>query len=515
MVYARLMSRLWPRQSFTVIALLILGVIAAFGGVTDASAQPERPVVFIPGILGSKLSEDGRVVWGARNSLANFAELEITPTGAVKELRPSGLVDRIDVLGPFWVIHQYDSLLTALRKFGFRDDSADPNLFTFPYDWRQSNFETAQKFDRFVSQTPALRNREFDLIAHSMGGIVAKIWLTEHGGDAKVRKVLYLGTPFQGSQNAFGTLSNGWGRFANFFAGGLDTVRRVVLSFPSIYELLPTYDGCCRLGAPSNYKKMNILDPVTWNKYDWLPPEYRKGAERAAVFEDGLRHAQRVGELMRRDVPGVEQVLFAGDIIATRFYLYVPTDNPSWRNWKFRDSRGDGTVPVWSAVNDFNTLEGSQPSFVEHATIFADDWVQNKLGRELVSNLPPPVRTEVPGEISTAAGTKTLDLVRTELEPAAVAPGEQSRLLVSMEFADPVSRGDVRPEATMHSPAGAQTVTTEEITTDEDLAVRRLVFSGPVVAPHEEGTFQIDVTIPSQGTRSTYLTVLGNLQRER
>jgi pimeloyl-ACP methyl ester carboxylesterase len=504
----RLRQRLW------VTGALILAMIVAFGDLTEANARPERPVVFIPGILGSKLSDGSRLVWGGRNSLANFAELEITPSGPVKPLKATGLVDRIDVLGPFWVIHQYDDLINTLHKLGYHDDTSNPDLFLFPYDWRESNFDTAKKFDAFVAHTPALRQGRFDLIAHSMGGIVAKIWLTEYGGAAKVRKVIYLGTPFQGSQNAFGTLSDGWGPFANLLAGGIETMRRVMLSFPSIYELLPTYDKCCRLGVPEHYQAINIFDPSIWNKYEWLPPDYRDGGARAAAFADGLSRAKRVRDLMRRDVAGLRQVLFAGDIIATRYYLYVPLDKPSWRNWTFKESRGDGTVPVWSAANNLR-LEGSEPSFVEHATIFADQWVRNKLQRELVSNLPPPVRAEVPGEVVTVSGRKTLNLVRTELDPAAAAPGQPSHLRVSLEFEDAVARGDVRPDVTMRGPSVAQTVPVDEVTTGQDLAVRRLVFAGTVTSPDEEGTFQIDVTIPSQGTRSTYLTVLGSPQGER
>jgi hypothetical protein len=58
------------------------------------------------------------------------------------------------------------------------------------------------------------------------GGIVSKIWMLEYGGASKVRKAIYMGTPFQGSMNVFGTLSDGWGDFIN---------RRVALSFPALY----------------------------------------------------------------------------------------------------------------------------------------------------------------------------------------------------------------------------------------------------------------------------------------
>jgi pimeloyl-ACP methyl ester carboxylesterase len=76
-----------------------------------------------------------------------------------------------------------------------------------PYDWRQSNFDTARELDRFVKSQPALSGAKFDVVAHSMGGIVTNIWALDEGGASRLHKDIYMGTPFQGSMNAFDTLS--------------------------------------------------------------------------------------------------------------------------------------------------------------------------------------------------------------------------------------------------------------------------------------------------------------------
>jgi pimeloyl-ACP methyl ester carboxylesterase len=196
----------------------LIGAALMLALAENAIAQPERPLVFIPGILGCTLSQpDGRVVWGDRNSLLNFEELEIGPNGPVKALHANGLVEKINVLGPFWPSHKYDGLLDTLHKLGYVEGQT---LFLFPYDWRLSNFDTARTLASVVDRTPALKNNKFDIVAHSMGGIVAKIWMLEYGGANKVHKAIFLGTPFQGSMNSFATLSNGWGGFANVIAGG-------------------------------------------------------------------------------------------------------------------------------------------------------------------------------------------------------------------------------------------------------------------------------------------------------
>ena len=273
--------RAWRNMTFA-----LLTVIGSMPFLMSAAAEPQRPLIFIPGILGSRLVDDsGRVMWGERNSYLNFGELEITPSGPVRALKADGLVEKINVLGPFWAVHQYDGLLERLRKIGY---VAGQTLFVFAYDWRRSNFDTALDFAAFIQKTPALRTAEkFDILAHSMGGLVAKIWMLNHGGATRVHKAIFMGTPFQGSMNVFGILSEGWGEFVNYIAGGLQTVRRVALSFPSVYELLPTYDGCCRLGDPNTHTSLDVLNPATWQQRDWLPDEYRPGAARAAASKRG------------------------------------------------------------------------------------------------------------------------------------------------------------------------------------------------------------------------------------
>src|SRR5262249_18464333 len=62
----------------------------------------------------------------------------------------------------------------------------------------------------------------------------------------------YRGTPFLGSMSTLGTLSEGWGTIPNWLAGGIDTIRRTALSFPSLLELLPRYRECCSFKRAEN-----------------------------------------------------------------------------------------------------------------------------------------------------------------------------------------------------------------------------------------------------------------------
>ena len=151
-----------------------------------AAPQDRRRVVVVPGILGSRLlAKDGSVLWGDRSSLSHFGQLDLDPEKPGDALEVGGFVERIRVLGPFWTVHAYDDLLIHLRVLGFRDGET---LFQFPYDWRQSNFVTAEKFQSWLQAQPALRDGTFDIVAHSMGGIATRIWLTQFNGAPRVRR---------------------------------------------------------------------------------------------------------------------------------------------------------------------------------------------------------------------------------------------------------------------------------------------------------------------------------------
>jgi triacylglycerol esterase/lipase EstA (alpha/beta hydrolase family) len=59
--------------------------------------------------------------------------------------------------------------------------------------------QIAAKIDRILAATGA---RQVSIVAHSMGGIVARAYVRKHGG-GKVRRVITIGTPHEGSAHAW------------------------------------------------------------------------------------------------------------------------------------------------------------------------------------------------------------------------------------------------------------------------------------------------------------------------
>src|SRR5687767_3477108 len=100
------------------IAIALAALTSPFTGIR-ASAQPLDPVIFVPGILGSRLEDEQGVVWGdALASVRRFADLELMSDPQQNRLRATRILESIGVLGPFR-IGQYSGLLKTLKELGF------------------------------------------------------------------------------------------------------------------------------------------------------------------------------------------------------------------------------------------------------------------------------------------------------------------------------------------------------------------------------------------------------------
>ena len=136
----------------------------------------------------------------------------------------------------------------------------------FPYDWRVSVCDTADKLKEFVEEN--LANGIFDpdkpvhFVAHSMGGLVVRNFVRQHNdlwNKVKGRLVM-LGTPNAGSFAAIQTLM-GKNSFVKNIAAVLPFQSKadwfkVVNSFPGLYQLCPS-----KLVNPEVYEK------TIWDKF--------------------------------------------------------------------------------------------------------------------------------------------------------------------------------------------------------------------------------------------------------
>jgi pimeloyl-ACP methyl ester carboxylesterase len=298
------------------------------------------PVVIIPGILGSRLRNPatGEIVWpSAIRSDVDGLSLPMTPDLAANRdtlvadeiVTTARLFPRLERISP--EVYVYRELLRALKDFaGYREGSwenpraedFEDTYYVFPYDWRRDNVETAAQLIRQLEELKRRLGRpdlRFNVVAHSMGGLVAR-YAARYGaadlppegvapvptwaGAPHVAKIFMIGTPNEGSAEAFVTLLEGYSiteglrrrvRLLNKLG------REDAVTVPSIYQLLPHAETARFLDENLRELKVDLYDPRAWREYNWSPlfnPEFRaRYARGEAKDEDGRIGPRPVEEL--------------------------------------------------------------------------------------------------------------------------------------------------------------------------------------------------------------------------
>jgi pimeloyl-ACP methyl ester carboxylesterase len=265
------------------------------GGLYNDLVQNEsphrNPVILIPGILGSRLveKESGEIAWGTfglgriNPNTADGARrigLPMAEGQKLSELRddlwPDFTLDQVtfNFMGYPLALNTYAHILSVLGVGGYRDQqSAEAGIvdygdrhftcFQFPYDWRRDIVESAAELDRFIKEKRKYVQGEiekrfgikdydvkFDIVAHSMGGLVARYYL-RYGvqdlpedeslpkltwdGSRHVDHLVMIGTPNAGSISAMLALVKGYRP-----APLLPRYPAPVLgTMPGLYQLLP------------------------------------------------------------------------------------------------------------------------------------------------------------------------------------------------------------------------------------------------------------------------------------
>ncbi len=186
------------------ICLLLTSVLPA--GWSPAKAE-KVPVIVLPGFMGSTLvdrSNRVKLVYGRfRGTVEEFQKLYLPADLKKNRLVPKGLVMKYRI--PRGGSH--DMYNTLVKRFKAQGYKVGRDLFLFPYDWRLSNFRTADLLHAFIKKK-GLAGRPVDLVGHSMGGLVALIYIHTYR-QQPVRNHITMGTPFLGSVEAIRILAVG------------------------------------------------------------------------------------------------------------------------------------------------------------------------------------------------------------------------------------------------------------------------------------------------------------------
>jgi pimeloyl-ACP methyl ester carboxylesterase len=313
----------------------------------------KRPVIVIPGILGTELinSKTGQTIWPSAFRTSTEG-LPINPNLETNrdDLVPGKILETVRLAKIVPEIYVYRDLLESLRRYaGYREGNWDnpgadgdrDTFYVFAYDWRRDNVanarELVQRMQRLKErmQRPELK---FNIVAHSMGGLIAR-YAAMYGdadlppddvaihptwrGAAHISKIVMIGTPNEGTSDAFATIVDGYS-----ITEGLR--RRVPLlnkltaedagRTPSVFQLMPHRDAAKFLDENLQPIQLDLYDVEVWKRYGWgaintdeFRREYKGNPEDLDVYlANTLKRARRFQEALDAvDSPDVPVVLLA------------------------------------------------------------------------------------------------------------------------------------------------------------------------------------------------------------
>jgi pimeloyl-ACP methyl ester carboxylesterase len=262
----------------------------------------KRPVIVIPGILGTELinSKTGETVWPSAFRTSHDG-LPISPNLEANrdDLVPGKILETVRLARILPEVYVYRDLLEALRRYaGYREgnwenpgvDGDRDTFYVFSYDWRRDNVANARELVQRIQRLKGRLQRpdlKFNIVAHSMGGLLAR-YAAMYGdadlppddvpmrptwqGAAHISKIVMIGTPNEGTSDAFATLVEGYS-----ITEGLR--RRVPLlnkltaedavRTPSVFQLMPHRAAAKFLDENLQPIQIDLYDVEVWKRYGW------------------------------------------------------------------------------------------------------------------------------------------------------------------------------------------------------------------------------------------------------
>lgn len=223
---------------------------------------PRLPVVFIPGIGGSEFKTSQKIFWSADDghggtyshayddgekiwvNQSKAAELGNDDYFDVLRLKPDGQTPEASL-----------SLTGDLTTFGYGDIDSfftgmgyvkGTNFFTFPYDWRKDIRSTKDSLDTLIDLAKQKSGQQqVNIVVHSMGGLIARYYISDSSKANKVNKLIELGVPHLGAVDSLKSLMYGVALKSRVFGIlnlGIPSseIKDTSQNMTSIFQILPS-----------------------------------------------------------------------------------------------------------------------------------------------------------------------------------------------------------------------------------------------------------------------------------
>lgn len=366
------------------------------------SPAPKAPVILVPGIMGSSLkrASDSKEIWPNVNEMvlsgsdAYLDELKLDANGnqiAGKEMDPGAMLERTS----FSVFGQDLATQTLygdlVEQFTDRGYVLGVDLFEVAYDWRADMRGEVARLEAVI--TAALEaaavpqaiigteqlvspNVKVSIVAHSMGGLLAKQYLSIPGNASLIDKVVLVGAPQLGAPAMFKVLNYGDNLGFQFPIIQKDIlnpaeVKAIAQNMPGTYELLPSRRYVTASGGYIKDFRNGEAKTLSHDETAALMTASSSDSRNSALiavgqdFHDAL-DGQPIGGATVYNLVACGNPATLGEI---RLYDKGKIDIGS--------TDGDGTVPLASAMHQAsgykNYFISSRDTGIDHGGLVRDD----------------------------------------------------------------------------------------------------------------------------------------------
>lgn len=380
----------------------------------------QNPIIVIPGILGSNLAslENENTLWGDFGK--SFADPKVDENlrmitlpmqmgKTLDQLQSKSKADgslrylKGSVAGIPISINTYASMLSAMGvgeqlgaggSLAKLDDYIDDrrheaNAFEFGYDWRRSVDENAVRLAEYIRQVTRFVQLQrgsyepikFDIVAHSMGGLIARYYLqygeqllpagdampaANWSGCAQVERVVLIGPPNAGALPGLDCLLTGVPK--NPITPSYDPV--ILGTLPGVYQLFPRLRHKVFSRSDADEQHSDYTRPELWLEMNWgladttkdpllarLLPGIDSPSSRRDTALDHLdkclassRKLQLALDTVTNRPEHLKMFLFLSDTVKTPLLATVKKGDKKLTYIK--KGAGDGTVPRSSVLLD-------------------------------------------------------------------------------------------------------------------------------------------------------------------
>ena len=374
---------------------------------TPQQSEGKEPIVFVPGVMGSKLYDPDSYAQRWDPPAKTVAGQAIVPFWSMsdsmtmnKALTPLNWEMKNQVIASdreYGATNAYKDMIDYLCE-----NFPDREVYFFAYDFRKSNEQNATALRIYLEKIKKPNKSSVDLICHSMGGLVASSYVKQYGMGG-IDKIITVATPYEGAPKLINSVLN-WDVIAKGYeiTGGEDLLaslkdsvlglagmqKKVKATFPAIAQLAPTHDYAEQVKFSNKYFTETFVE-IDTEELDKLHTTIFGSAN----YNDALK--------FHKDI-----TVNGTNILATldNTYFAVGVNQMTISSVKYNDGatldfieceellfegNGDGTVPYLSATM-MNTIPKNSERYLEvnasHTGIVSNEktlsWIKSILNNE-------------------------------------------------------------------------------------------------------------------------------------